>query len=736
MKLVIVESPAKAKTIERYLGKDYKVMASIGHIRDLPKNKNKAVDIEAGFVPHYEIVKGKEKIIKGLKTGAKKADEIILATDPDREGEAIAWHLVQALGLNAKTDKSQTPQKTKRVIFHEITERAIKEAFEHPRAIDKDLVKAQEARRVLDRLVGYDLSGLIWKKVRYGLSAGRVQSPALRILMEREREIRAFKPEDFWVITADLETVKKEKIQFACKEEPRQEKEAQKIIEAGKRGPWQVKDVKETENRRSARAPFITSTLQQVASSRLGFSPANTMRLAQRLYEAGRITYMRTDSPNISKTANEQIAKLIKDKFGERYLAAKEYKTKSKVAQEAHEAIRPTRIETEEAGGSAAEKKLYRLIWQRALASQMADAKIKKTKIVANITDNSVPNFEANGQRIIFDGWLAADPAARGEEVELPEVKAGEPLKLIDISSEAKETQPPNRYTEAGLVKELEKRGIGRPSTYASIVETLLERGYVKKEARALLPTDTGDVVSSFLEQNFANYVGDTFTAEMENELDEIAAGERQYEKTLGEFYKPFSKEVKAKEKEAGKITNLGEAPAEIKCPKCGAAMIIKLGRSGKFYSCSRFPSCSGARTIEGEEMKGPEETGEACPECGAEHGGKLVKRQGRYGEFIACSRYPRCKYVKTDEAEEARRKTGVVCPVCGTGEMVEKRGRYGVFYGCSNYPKCKNIIKAKPTGNLCPLCDSLIMQGTKTIPDRCSNKECPMHNPHKLEKK
>ncbi|MDP6387716.1 MAG: type I DNA topoisomerase [Candidatus Pacebacteria bacterium] len=720
-KLLIVESPAKAKTISKYLDGKYAVKASIGHVRDLPKSNKKAIDIEGGFIPHYEVVKGKEKVIREIKDNAQKADEILLATDPDREGEAIAWHLAQVL-------KTGNP---KRVVFNEITKDAVQEALKHPREIDDRLRKAQEARRVLDRLVGYDLSGLIWKKVRYGLSAGRVQSPALRIIMEREREIRSFKPEDFWIITADVKNKNNSQFVLTCSEEPTEKKEMQKIMDAGKNGKWSITNIKENEMKRAPRTPFITSTLQQSASTRLSFVPSKTMSIAQKLYEAGHITYMRTDSTTMSSLAHGQIEKMVEKKYGKQYLQMRVYKTKSRLAQEAHEAIRPTNILKESAGNTNEQKKLYRLIWQRTVASQMTDAKLLKTKMIVKVADGEVPDFTTNGSRTLFDGWLKVDPSAAGEDVELPKVDVGEILKLIEMHSEERQTQPPFRYTEAGLIKELEKRGIGRPSTYASIMKTLNERGYVTKEGKTLFPTDTGDVVSTFLENNFKKYISDSFTAEMENELDEIASGEREYIKTLSDFYTPFTEDVNSK-KDIEKITNLGDAPKEHKCPKCGADMIIKLGKTGKFLSCSKFPNCPGARMIDGEELKGPKETGEECPECKS---GKLVERDGRFGRFISCNNYPKCKFIKQSAEEEARVKTGVKCNKCSTGEMIEKRGRYGIFYSCSNYPKCKYAIKAQPTGNICKLCGSLEMQGTKTIPERCSEKTCPNHNPHKLEK-
>ncbi len=719
MKLVVVESPHKAQTIEKYLGKDFKVIASYGHIRDLPKSNKNAVDIEHGFIPKYVIPKDKKEVVKKLKEEIQKADEAYLATDPDREGEAIAWHIVQ-------TCDGKNP---KRITFHEITKDAILNALKHPSELNKNLVKAQEARRVLDRLFGYDLSGLIWKKVRYGLSAGRVQSPALRIIVEREREIREFKPEKYFVLEAILKTKNGEKINFTCSKQPKTQKETDEIINTAKENSFYVKEVEQTEAKRSPRPPFITSTLQQAASSQLGFTPAKTMLLAQRLYEKGLITYMRTDSTTLSKEAKAKIAEKIKSKFGKDYLKIRDYKTKTKNAQEAHEAIRPTDINLESAGSSDDEKKLYKLIWKRTVASQMQDAKILKTKIISNIKSNTIPDFYASGSVILFDGWLKANPESKSEDTILPKVNKGDELILEKITKEEKETKPKPRYTEAGLVKELEKRGIGRPSTYASIIKTLFDRHYVVKEGKTLKPTDTGEIVSTFLENNFKKYISDTFTAEMEQELDDISNGIRDYEGTLKEFYIPFSKEIKDKEK-IEKLTTLGKADEKFKCPKCGSNMVIKLGKRKKFLSCEKFPECLGVRTLEGEEIKEPEKTGEKCPECG----GDLVERNGRYGKFISCSNYPKCRYIKEDEKEKEKRKTGVKCPECKDGEIVERRGRFGAFYSCSNYPKCKFSMKARPTGNTCKECGSLMMEGTKTIPERCSNKNCKYHNPHKIK--
>ena len=747
MKLLIVESPSKAKTIEKYLAGAYTVRASVGHIRDLPKSNKDAIDIPSGFIPHYEISRGKEKVVSELQTLGRKASEIMLATDPDREGEAIAWHIEELL----HADKKVTAP-IQRVTFNEITKNAVELALLKPRAIDTDLRRAQEARRVLDRLVGYDLSGVIWKKVRYGLSAGRVQSPALRIIMEREREIRAFIPEKFWTLEGHFDTHKKDKLFLTCTDEPRDEKIVDQIMNLGQKEKWLVTDLKVSEQKRSPKAPFTTSTLQQTASTRLGYSPSRTMQVAQKLYEQGHITYMRTDSTTLGLDAVSAIVKVIEKKYGRDHVEKRIYKTKSKNAQEAHEAIRPTHPENMFEGATDEQKKLYSIIWERTVASQMIDAKLLKTKIVANINSPEAllleasrskasgefqfPDFTANGSRLISPGFLACDTGARGEDVELPEVKVGEELKLLELKKTEKATEPPNRYSEAGLVKELESRGIGRPSTYASIMKTLEERGYVEKQGRTLYPTDTGDVVSSFLENNFAEYISDTFTADMEDQLDDISNGKREYEKTLRDFYIPFQKDVKEKDKLA-KATNMGEAPADMLCPTCGKEMIVKLARNGKFYSCANYPDCTGARTMEGNELEGPKETGELCPLCGEKKGksggGKLVIRQGKFGAFISCSRYPKCKFIKEDEEERKKKMTEVVCPMCKNGNMMERKGRFGIFYSCSNYPSCKNAIKAKPTGNICDRCDSLMMEGTKTIPERCSNKMCQMHNPHKL---
>lgn len=622
-KLLIVESPAKARTIQQYLGTDYIVLASIGHVRDLPKSNKDAVDIEGGFKPKYVVSADKRDVIEKIRKAASTASEIYLATDPDREGEAISWHIKEAVGL----------KKPHRVIFHEITKAAVEEALSHPRTIDEHLREAQEARRVLDRLVGYDLSGLIWKKVRYGLSAGRVQSPALRILAEREREIQAFVPETYFTLDAIFSakgkgSAKGSEFPAACVETPATAEEAERIVALGRDAAWKVASVTERAEERNPRPPFTTSTLQQAASTRLGFSPSRTMRAAQKLYEAGHITYMRTDSVNLAKEAVAKLAGAVETAFGKEYLHVRTYQTKSKNAQEAHEAVRPTEPSRERAGAIGDEQKLYELIRTRALASQMAAAKVLRTKVLAE-ADAAIPQFASTGSRVTFPGWLACDTAARGEDVELPKLAEGEPLDLVSLGSTEKQTEPPNRYTEAGLVKELEKRGIGRPSTYASIMKTIQDRGYVEKTGRTLTPTATGMVVSGFLEEHFADYISDSFTAEMEDELDEIARGEREYVATLKDFYTPFSKAVHAKDA-LPKATALGEAPKEFPCPTCGAPMEFKLGRGGVFMSCTRYPDCEGARQEDGTEVK-PDEPIGMHPDFNR----PIYIRTGRFGPYV-----------------------------------------------------------------------------------------------------
>ena len=713
--LVIVESPTKVKTIGKYLGDDYDVVASVGHIRDLPKTEKGTIDIENDFKPNYVVPKEKEKVVNDIIKRSKKADTVILATDPDREGEAIAWHIKEAAKL----------KDPKRIVFNEITKDAILKALEQPREIDESLKTSQEARRVLDRLFGYTLSKLIWKKVRYGLSAGRVQSPALRILMEREREIRAFIPETYWEMSAVMKRENGEEYLVEGAQTLSDKKEMEDILKKSKKTEWNIASIKETKQERKPKAPFITSSLQQAANSELSWSPSYTMRVAQKLYEAGLITYMRTDSTHIAKSAEDSIKKHITEEFGLDQYQKGLYKNKGN-AQEAHEAIRPTNPGNPFGGKTKEEKKLYDLIYKRTIASHMVSAEIIRT-IVRFESDLGFA-FVIRGARIVKEGWFQVNPEAKGKENEIPTFTEGEKFICIDVNSNEKETSPPSRYSEAGLVKELESRGIGRPSTYAAIIYTLVDRNYVEKEQRTLIPTDLGDVVSSFLEKHFENYISDDFTATMESTLDKIAEGSAKYKDTLSNFYFPFKEGVDAKE-DIEKLTTLGDAPEEFKCPKCDASMIYKLSRTGTFMSCSEYPDCDGARTKEGEIIKDPEEIGKNCPKCEK----PLVRRTGRYGDFISCSGYPKCKYIEEDPEEKAKKDTGVKCTDCKKGTMVERRGRFGIFFSCSEYPDCKYAIKAKPTGEKCKECSSLMMEGTKTIPERCSVKTCPMHNPHKL---
>lgn len=686
--LIIVESPSKIKKLEGFLSSDYIVMSSVGHIRDLPKSNKKAIDIEGGFIPHYEVSKGKEKVINELQHTLNKVDDVYLACDPDREGEAIAWHLKEALGL----------KKPKRITYNEITKEAVLEAIAHPRDIDMNLFRAQEARRVLDRLVGYDLSGLIWKKVRYGLSAGRVQSPALRIIMEREREIRAFIPEAYYVLYANLSQSgnKTDVLKFTCNEEIKDKNRAEELVTKADKNKnnWYITDIQSTEVKRAARAPFITSTLQQVASTRLGFSPSRTMRAAQKLYEHGAITYMRTDSTSLSNQALDSIEKFITKNYDKKYLDRKNFASKVKNAQEAHEAIRPSDINKKTAGNTDDEKKLYRMIHNRTLSSQMSDALTLRTKITSSIKDykkENFPEFSLNGSRILFDGWLIADPDSAGEDVSVPALEKDMDMDFISIENLEKFTEPPSRYTEAGLIKELDKRGIGRPSTFASIMRTLEERAYVEKVGRALKPTDTGDVVSSFLEENFANYISDSFTSEMEDKLDLISNGDAKYLQTLKDFYGPFSKDVKEKSTTA-KITDLGSS--DFLCPKCGSAMTIKLSRNGKFLSCSKFPECDGALTIEGVEIKADEPIG-IDPESKL----PIYVKTGRFGPYVQLgekdkeNKKPRMASIPKEvdlttlTVDQALLYLSLprvlgVNPANGK-EVIANKGRFGPYVGC-----------------------------------------------------
>lgn len=734
MKLVIVESPAKARTIQNYLGKGFIVKSSFGHVRDLPKQEM-GVDAENSFEPKYVIPPKARPHIKELKAAAKKADEVYFATDEDREGEAIAWHLQEVLKVD--------PKKAKRITFDEITKQAIQQAITAPREINEDLVNAQQARRVLDRLVGYELSPLLWSKVRRGLSAGRVQSVAVRLIVEREQEVEAFKPQEYWTITAHLTTEQQE--QLTAKLVKHNEKTitklgitnqeaAQKIVDEAAKATYTVTDIKQTDRKRTPPPPFITSTLQQAAFNQLGFSSKKTMMLAQQLYEGielgkegatGLITYMRTDSTNLAKEALAKTTATIDQLFGSSYTltAPRTFAKKAAHAQEAHEAIRPTdpaRLpDNVQEHLSGDQYKLYTLIWQRTMACQMAQAVLGQT--AADITASAY-TFRASGMTIKFDGFLRVlGKQGALKETLLPELQKDENLNLEKLEPTQHFTQPPARYSEATLVKALEEHGIGRPSTYAPTIDTIQRREYVvKEEDKRFRPTDIGRLVNKLLTGNFANIVDIAFTAAMESNLDKVAAGEKKWQPLIKEFYQPFHEQIE----HAGKTLDkkeITEEKLDETCPKCSNPLVIKLGRFGKFKACSNYPECKYTEPL-GEDKKLQEEASkEKCEQCGK----PLKLKRGRFGPFLGCSGYPDCTFIKKIE-----RGTGVTCPTCKEGEIVMRRSRKGrTFYGCNRYPDCKTAFWSKPTGELCPQCNAMLVFGAKeTI--RCSSKECTFTKP------
>ncbi len=733
-KLVIVESPTKAKTISKFLGPDYKIESSFGHIRDLPKSKL-GVDVENNFEPQYVIPIKARKRATELKKLADKATTIYFATDEDREGEAISWHLVNIF---------KTPQnKIKRIVFHEITEEAIKEALKNPRAIDLHLVDAQQARRVLDRLVGYQLSPFLWKKVARGLSAGRVQSVAVRLIVEREREIQAFKAQEYWsiesIFAADDKNFESKlhqiKDQIIDKLEIQNESQAEKIVQDLKNAKYSVSSIEKKQIKKRPLPPFTTSTLQQAANSRFGFSAKQTMMLAQQLYEGielgaqgsvGLITYMRTDSLNLAAKFLDETADYIKNKIGATYTAGiKRYSAKSKLAQEAHEAIRPTAAnnDPESIRGYLNDRqfKLYQLIWQRAVASQMSEAIMDSTTV--DIQAQKTPyTFRSTGSIIKFDGFLKIYPTNTKENI-LPDLKDSQEVDLVELKPVQHFTQPPARYTEAALVKALEEYGIGRPSTYAPTISTVQDRGYVIKEEKKLKPTEMAFLVNDLLVEHFPTVVDYQFTAHLEDDLDKIAEGELRWQPVIKEFWEPFKENLDKKDEELSKKELTEQASDEV-CEKCGKPMVIKVGRYGKFLACTGYPDCKNTKPLNGAngEPQAPVETGEKCPECGS----PLVKRQGRFGEFVGCSNYPKCKYIKKEPAQ-----TFGTCPQCGKGQIVGKRSRRGFFYACDRYPDCKYALWGRPyvkEGNSqpekCPDCDSILVYGPKDS-IKCSNREC-----------
>ncbi|MDD4352189.1 MAG: type I DNA topoisomerase [Candidatus Gracilibacteria bacterium] len=730
--LVIVESPAKAKTIGRFLGKDYLVRASMGHVRDLPKSKM-GVDVEHNFEPTYLISKDKTKTIKDLKEKMKGNAEVWMATDEDREGEAIAWHLAEALKLDSK--------QVKRIVFHEITKTAIEKALESPRTINMPLVDAQQARRVLDRLVGYELSPLLWKKVRYGLSAGRVQSVAVRLIVEREREIEAFQKEESWSVTAHLSKdteefaailtkIKGEKVSLKVEQNA---KEVEKALEGAS---YKVINVEKKESKRNPAAPFTTSTLQQEASRKLGFSVRKTMMVAQQLYEGielgnkgqtGLITYMRTDSVNLADEALKSIKEVIIKEYGAEYaLATPRLYKKKKGAQEAHEAIRPVHFDMPpqdiEEYLERDQFRLYELIWKRTLACQMAEAVFDQVK--AEIIAKEDYLFQANGQTLKFAGFIKAYTESKDapeeeeddQEKTLPELAEGDKPDFKNLELKQHFTKPPARYTEAMLVKKLESEGIGRPSTYAPTITTIQKRGYTALEEKRLKPTDTGIVVNDLLVEHFPKIVDYKFTAGMEDNLDKIAEGKKEWVPVIKDFYEPFHTLINDKQKTIKKDDVVNQESDQV-CEKCGSKMIIKLGRFGRFLACSNYPECKNTKQIkENGEAEEPEETDEVCEKCGK----PMVKKRGRFGEFLGCSGYPDCKNIKSIVKE-----TGIKCPLCDSAIVEKKTKRGKPFYGCSGYPKCTFALWQKPLDEKCPTCGWPLVEKGKEKNKVCDNKEC-----------
>ncbi len=745
-KLVIVESPAKAKTIKKYLGKDVEVLASYGHVRDLLP-KEGAVDTNHDFAMKYQIIDRNSKHVDAIAKAMKKAESLYLATDPDREGEAISWHLFELL----KKRGVLKDKETHRVVFHEITKQAVNEAMAHPRELSMDMVNAQQARRALDYLVGFTLSPLLWKKVRRGLSAGRVQSPALRMIVERELEIEAFKPKEYWTIEADALSQKQafeakltyfrgEKLsQFSINNETSSQEAVDELTKAAD-GKLLVTNVSKKQRRRNPAAPFTTSTLQQEASRKLGFGAQRTMSVAQQLYEGvdtgegavGLITYMRTDSVTLAAEAIDELRGFIVEKYGNKALPKKpqEYKTKSKNAQEAHEAIRPTSIlrtpESLKSYLSADQVKLYTLIWQRTIASQMIHATL--STVAVDMGCGRGNTFRANGSTIIDPGFMSVylegkDDSAKTDKDErlLPPMEVGEVVELKAIRPEQHFTEPPPRYSEASLVRSLEEYDIGRPSTYASIISTLLQREYVELEKKRFYPTDVGRVVGKFLVDHFTKYVDYGFTANLEDELDAVSRGEKEWVPLLRHFWAPFKEQVELKDKEVQR-SDVTQELLDENCPKCGKQLSSRLGRSGRFIGCTGYPECDYTRNIDGEERASSEPEVVAdrkCPKCDSD----LWIRTGRYGKFIGCSSYPKCKHI---ESIEQPTKTGVTCPQCKKGEILTRKSRRGkVFYSCSEYPECDYALWNEPVNEACPDCQWPILT-IKTTKSRGTEKVCP----------
>ncbi len=739
--LIVVESPAKVKTIKKFLGSKYTVEASVGHIRDLP-GRELGVDEANDFAPKYEIIPGKEKVVEALRTAAAKADTVYLAPDPDREGEAIAWHLAEIV--------RPKNQNIKRIQFNEITAKAVKEAIANPRELQENLFEAQQTRRILDRLVGYKISPLLWSKVKRGISAGRVQSVALRLIVERERERLAFVPEEYWLFAAHLKAktppeFKTELHKVDNKKPVISSGEAAADLESRIKGqPFIVSGVEEKDRSKEPPPPFITSTLQQSANQRLGYGAKRTMNIAQRLYEGvdlgergttALITYMRTDSVRVAQEAQAAAKDFIIAKFDADYYPPKtrHFKTKGS-AQDAHEAIRPVDVHIEPEAVKDLlmpdQYQLYKLIWTRFMASQMAAARYHDTTV---LIDNGPAQWRVKGERVIFPGWLALSPA-KEDQARLPELKSGDELSLLKLDKEQKFTQPPARYNEASLVRELEEKGIGRPSTYASIISTLLDREYAVQEERNFVPTDLGNVVCDVLVKHFSELMDVGFTARMEDDLDKVADGEEDWVELLKRFNGPFEQELAAATKNMESVK--GGLPTGVPCPTCGKDLLIKFGKAGTFLACSGYPGCpftsNFSRNEQGqvvmeEKIKAQGEKVGVCPKCGKD---LLLKNSRAGSRFIACSGYPDCKYTESVS-------TGVACPQDGCdGQIVERSSQRGkIFYSCNRYPQCKYALWDFPVDKTCPGCNGKIMTRKKSRDGKvklvCPKKECGYTEPY-----
>ena len=736
--LVVVESPAKAKTIERILGPDYKVMASMGHLRDLPK-RTMGVDIENGFTPEYVNSTDRANVIKDLQKAANQCCDILLATDPDREGEAISWHLSKLLDVN--------PEDKVRIAFHEITPPAIREAIQDPEPIDLDRVDAQQARRVLDRLVGYKLSPWLWRQVYRGLSAGRVQSVATRLICEREEEIRAFVPVEYWSIEAMYKTEKKESFKAKLTQidgkdaELHNGEETDAAVKGIEGKEAEVTAVTKSRKQRKTKPPYTTSTMQQDAVNKLNFSSKKTMMLAQNLYEGveipghghvGLITYMRTDSTRISDEMIKQVRPYISETYGEDYLPAKpNVFSKSKEAQDAHEAIRPTSLSFPPSALSGIlsrdQLRLYTLIWNRFIASQMAPQIQQSTSATLQC---GIYTLKATGVHVLFDGFTIMQPSKKKDSEEsdfLPPLKKGDIVKNTKVNGEQHFTAPPPRYTEASLIKTLEEKGIGRPSTYAPILDTIQKRRYVTKENKQFVPTEVGFKVTELLKKYFEGIINVDFTANLENWLDKIAEGKATYKKVMTDFYKVFAAELESANVEAEKDKKENQEVSDVTCEKCGAKMIVKMGRYGKYLACPNYPNCKNIKPYSLAE--GPEEVSDVkCDACGT----LMVYRTGPYGRYLKC---PSCGANKAIVID-----TGIVCPKCHEGHMVQRRSHRGrIFYGCSRYPKCDMALWNEPVNQFCETCGAIMTKknyktGKEVI--SCSNPDCPTHPKRKTRAK